>query len=371
MPLAETLQQIDRTCVRYRGRKLLYFGGCDYFRMASHPEVLHALHEGADKFGLNVAASRLTTGNHVLFGQLEEELAKFFGVERAALLSNGYASNLAFTQSFAEHFTHALLDERSHGSPKDAAQFLRCSVSTFGHRDAQDFRRILKSFGRSARPLVLTDGMFSHDGSLAPLNEYLEALPKRGMLLVDDAHGAGTVGKTGRGTPEVCGVRDERLVQTISLSKAFGVYGGAVLGSGKVIETLQERSRIFTGNTPVPLPLANATLASIRILRRDPLLRARLRANTLRIKSALRAANLPAVENASPIVAITPKTKPHAARLSRTLLRAGIFPPLIRYPGGPRDGYFRFAISSEHTAKQLDILADVLIASENSKTRRH
>ncbi|HEY0548623.1 MAG TPA: hypothetical protein VGF13_03420, partial [Verrucomicrobiae bacterium] len=120
--LAPPLQQIDRTMVLHRGRKLIYFGGCDYFRLASHPEVLCALRVGAEKFGLNAAASRSTTGNHVLFGKLEKELARFFGVERAALLSTGYATNLAFTQTFAAEFTHALMDERSHGSPRDAVQ---------------------------------------------------------------------------------------------------------------------------------------------------------------------------------------------------------------------------------------------------------
>src|SRR5882672_7336931 len=108
MPLAEPLQQIDRTFVRHGGRKLIYFGGCDYFRLASHPEVLRALHDGAKKYGLNVAASRSTTGNHALFEKLEKELATFFRMERATLLSNGYATNLAFAQTFAGEFTHAL-----------------------------------------------------------------------------------------------------------------------------------------------------------------------------------------------------------------------------------------------------------------------
>src|SRR3954465_14506242 len=124
MPLATPLQQVDRTFVRHRGRKLIYFGGCDYFRLASRPEVLRAFHEGAEKFGLNVAASRSTTGNHALFEKLEAELSKFFAAERAALLSRGYVTNLAFVQTFSGKFTHALIDERSHGSVRDASQLL-------------------------------------------------------------------------------------------------------------------------------------------------------------------------------------------------------------------------------------------------------
>jgi 7-keto-8-aminopelargonate synthetase-like enzyme len=203
--------------------------------------------------------------------------------------------------------------------------------------------------------------MFSHDGSIAPLREYLEAFPRRGLLVVDDAHSAGTLGKTGKGTPELCGVRDSRLVQTISLSKAFGVYGGAILGSSRIIDEVLERSRILRGNTPLPLPLANAALKSIQWLRADRSLRHRLRANTARVKAALRAAGFPLDDNESPIVSVTPVSRSMTTRIERELLRAKIFPAFIHYAKGP--GYFRFAISSEHTGSQLNALADALIRS--------
>ena len=362
MPLAEPLQQIDRTFVLFRGRKLSYFGGCDYFRLSSHPDVLRALHAGAKQFGLNVAASRFTTGNHVLFRKLEMELARFFGVEQAALLSNGYATNLALAQGIAGRFTHAFVDERSHGSPLDAAELLHCEVKTFRHRDGQDLRRHLKAC-RSPATVVLTDGLFSHDGSVAPLHEYLGLLPRRGLLLVDDAHGAGTLGESGKGTLEVEGVRDPRVVQTISLSKAFGVYGGAILGTAPLIREVQEGSRIFKGNTPLPLPLANAALASLKLLRANPSWRQRLHANTSRIKTVLRSAEVPIADNESPIVTLVPASSPHAARIRQELSRRKIFPPLVRYGEKPGPAFFRFAISSEHTGGQLDALASALIAA--------
>lgn len=324
---------------------------------------MRALHEGADRFGLNVAASRATTGNHELYLELEKALAECFGVERAALVSSGYLTNLAFVQACASQFTHALIDEHSHNSLRDALPFLDCALRPFRHRDLKHLRQQLRACGGSARPLILSDGLFSHDGSTAPLAEYLAALPRRGMLLVDDAHGAGTLGCTGRGTPEICGVSDVRLVQTISLSKAFGVYGGAVLGTADVIEAIQTRSRVFIGNTPPPLPLVHAALRSLQILRSDPSLRRRLHANTTRLKTTLRAAGLETPDNLSPLVGVVPRTARHAARTSRELRGAGILPPLIRYSGGQPHGSFRFAISSEHTATQLDTLAEVLIAS--------
>jgi 7-keto-8-aminopelargonate synthetase-like enzyme len=362
VPLAEPLQQVDRVFVRFGGRRLLYFGGCDYFRMASHPLVLRAAQSALDGPGLNVAASRSTTGNHSLYGRLENELARFFGREDAALVSNGYASNLAFAQAVAGEVTHVFLDSRAHGALRDAAQWLAGSasrnrplVAEFAHRNAADLRRLMRPLPRSARALVMTDGMFSHDGSLARLAEYLDVLPAAGWLLVDDAHGAGTVGARGRGTPEQCGINHERVVQTISLSKAFGVYGGAVLGPREVIQRVREQSRAFNGNTPLPLPLANAALTSLKLLKRDVSYRQRLTANARLLRHNL---ELPADgDYVSPIVPIHP-AKDDQARLRRALLRAGIFPCFIAYAGSP--GYFRFVVSSEHTTEQLALLAKVL-----------
>lgn len=361
MSLTAPLQQVHRTRVLHRGRELDYYGGCDYFRLASHPAVLRALREGAARFGLNVAASRTTTGNHELFGRLERELARFFRRPRAALLSSGYAANLAFAQSVAGRFTHALLDERAHGSLADAAQLLGCPVRRFRHRETADVRRQWRALGRPARMLLMTDGLFAHDGSLARLNELLEVLPSRGLLLLDDAHGAGTLGRNGRGTPEIFGGRDARLVQTFSLSKAFGVYGGAVVGASGWIDALQNHSRLFMGNTPPPLPLVNAVLRSLEILRGDCAPRRRLGANVARVKDALRIAGLPVAANHSPIVGLVPESARVADRVSRALRRAGVFPPLIRYGKGAPHGFFRFALSSEHSAAQLDRLTRALI----------
>src|SRR5712664_1592648 len=120
----EPLQQVERTFVRFRGRKLSYFSGCDYFRLSSHPQVIAALKEGVEKYGLNVAASRLTTGNHVLYEQLEQRLAGFFGAENALLVSGGYATNLIVAQALAGSFSHAIVDEKAHPSLWDAARVL-------------------------------------------------------------------------------------------------------------------------------------------------------------------------------------------------------------------------------------------------------
>src|SRR5256714_12347203 len=133
----EPLQQINRTCVRFRNRTLAYFSGCDYFRLSSHPRVIAALQAGLRKYGLNVAASRLTTGNHKLYGELEERLADFFKAETAILVSTGYLANLIVAQALAGNFSHALIGEKAHSSLSDATRLLECPVVQIGHRDAK------------------------------------------------------------------------------------------------------------------------------------------------------------------------------------------------------------------------------------------
>jgi glycine C-acetyltransferase/8-amino-7-oxononanoate synthase len=371
MTVSQPLQQIDRTYVRYQGRKLSYFAGCDYFRLASHPKVLRAVAQGLKKYGLNVSASRLTTGNHRIYELLEVQLARFFGVESATLTSNGYAPNLLVAQALAGQYSHALLDERAHGSLIDAAQLLDCPVLKFKHREAGGLARILQRLG-GIKPIILTDGMFSHDGSIAPIQDYLRLLPPQGMLLLDDAHGSGILGRSGKGTPEHARVNRKQIIQTVTLSKAFGVYGGAVLGRRALKAAIIARSRLFVGNTPLPLPLAFAAITAIALLRRDGKLRSRLTRNTEKLKARLHAAGFPVENNASPIVPLVPRDHREATLIRRKLLAAAIHPPFIRYPGGPKHGYFRFVISSEHTSGQLESLERVLLSlsqgGENART---
>ena len=361
--LTSPLQQIDRTCVLYRGKKYSYFGGCDYFRLASHPKIIAAIQQSTARFGLNVAASRLTTGNHQLYEELEQALAAFFGVESALLFSNGYLTNLAVAQGLAGNFSHVLLDERAHTSLQDAARLFQCSILTFKHRDFDDASRALQRCGRGAQPVFLTDGMFSHDGELAPLRAYLDLLPAGGLMVVDDAHGAGTLGNTGKGTLEHLRVPRKQIVQTITLSKAFGVYGGAILGRQAFCKKLLARSSIFVGNTPLPLPLAYAACQALKLLSKDKSFRQRLTENTNYVKAKLRDGAFRVADTPSPIVSLVPENATETALIKSQLLRHGVFPSFISYPGGPVSGYFRFALSSEHSKKQLDALLEVLIAA--------
>jgi glycine C-acetyltransferase/8-amino-7-oxononanoate synthase len=356
----EPLQFVGLNEVRLRRRTLVYFSGCDYFRLARDPRVARAAISSLKKNGLNVAASRRTTGNHKIYAQLETELAKFFHAETALVLPDGYFAPIAAAQALAGEFTHAFVDELAHGALHDAARMLDCPVKKFRHRAAADLAKLIAKCGRNARPIILTDGMSAHDGSVAPLREYLEILPPRGMILVDDAHGAGVLGGQGRGSLEHAGVSRERIIQCATLSKAFGAYGGAVLASRGLREKILARSWAFIGTTPLPPPLAGAALASLKILRREPARRKKLFQNLFYLRKKLRAAGWEISETPGPIVRLPALPEKQTADLKSRLLLAGIYPPFLKYGGSSAQGIFRFVISSEHTRAQLDKLAAVL-----------
>lgn len=200
----------------------------------------------------------------------------------------------------------------------------------------------------------MTDGLFAHDGSVAPLREYLKILPSNGRILVDDAHGAGILGVTGKGALEHEGMSRRRIIQCGTLSKAFGAYGGIVLASRAVREKVWARSWAFMGATPLPLPLAGAALAALKILQSEPGRRKRLFENTAYLRKHLRAAGWNVSDTPGPIVRLPVMNDTEIRGWRGRLLAAGIYPPFLKYGNASADGFFRFVVSSEHTRVHLD-----------------
>jgi glycine C-acetyltransferase/8-amino-7-oxononanoate synthase len=253
------------------------------------------------------------------------------------------------------------MDSRCHPSLKDAERFLNCPTTAFAHRDAYDLARGVRNCDAGVKGIVLTDGLFAHDGSVAPLAQYREALPQNALLLVDDAHGAGVLGPTKQGTHEHCGVSRRGIVQTMTLSKAFGAFGGVIICSHDLRERIYRNSTLFQGSTPPPVSMAFAALKSLEILRSDNSFRDRLTANKNYLLARLKQLGVGICSDApGPVWGFVPTSEEQRDKLSHSLLSRRIYPPLIRYPGGPVLGYFRFAISSEHTLEQLTELADAL-----------
>lgn len=355
MSEAESLQFTGTNTARWRGRELVYFSGCDYFRLARDARLAAAARSALAKHGLNVAASRITTGNHAIYHKLETALAEFFNTESVLVFPDGYLAPMAVAQALAGEFSHVLIDESAHGALVDAAKLMGCAVKKFRHRDAEDLVRV--AWG-CQRAIVFTDGMFAHDGSVAPLREYLRGLPASAWILVDDAHGAGVLGRNGRGTLEHAGVGRARVIQCATLSKAFGVYGGVVLGSRELREKIMARSRIFAGTTPLPPMMAGAALKAVGMLsgRTGAKHREKLFANTQRLRARLRHAGWKVSETPGPIVRLPLVLNAVTAERMRIhFIKMGFYPPIIQYGNFPPA--IRYVVSSRHTTAQLDRLA--------------
>jgi 7-keto-8-aminopelargonate synthetase-like enzyme len=364
--LGPELRFLDRKKVLYEGKPYLFFGGNDYHRLASHPDVLRAAREVGDSDGLSCAGSRITTGNHPLLVELERRLAVFLGAGEAVLCASGYLSNAVALEAVTDEFQRFFIDDGAHSSLAAPANRLpREVVRVFRHADPEDLKRELKGRLRPGeRPLVLTEGVLPVDGELPPLGAYWEAVRDLGgALLVDDAHGIAVVGPSGKGSPEEAGLPAESFIQTGTLSKGLGVFGGLVAGPAGLAGKIAERSQAFVGATPIPPPMAAAAIRSIEILQGSPGMIAGLRARMLRVRERVRALGFRVPTSPAPILSITHHDAGRNLRLRSLLLERGIYPPFIHYPGSPPGGHFRFTVSSAHAEEEVDLLLETIALS--------
>ncbi len=361
--LAPELRFVERTKVVFAGRIYTFFGGNDYHRLSSHPDVVRTLSDAAAAHGLSTAGSRLTTGNHRVLVELERALARFLGVEAALIVSSGYLTNLSLLEAIGSEFHRVFLDATSHSSVAEPCRrFPPDSVHRFRHLDPEDLAAQMRSSLRPGeRPLVLTDGVFPSNGDLAPVGEYLPIVRKaEGALLVDDAHAIGVVGPTGKGSAEERGLGPGQVLQTGTLSKALGAFGGLIAVSSDVARRIQESSLAFSGATGIPPPIAAAALRSIEILGADPGRISGFRTRTLDWKRRIRALGFAVPDSCVPIASIAFADEVRRKALREALVAQGVYPPFITYPGAPAGGHFRFTFSSEHSETEFRALEDAL-----------
>jgi 7-keto-8-aminopelargonate synthetase-like enzyme len=364
MPLGEELRFVERTKVDHGGRRWLFFGGTDYHRLSSHPEVVAALGAAALEEGLSCAGSRITTGNHPLLTRLEERISEFLGGGlEAAVCAGGYLANTVLLETVGRDFQRFFLDAGAHVSVAAATEGLaRTRVHRFRAGDPEDLARSLARRARPGeRPLVLTDGVGSGNGALPPLAAYWETVRAYGgQLLVDDSHGLAVLGASGRGSPEEAGLPAEAYFHSGTLSKGFGCFGGLAAGPAGFRLRVAERSRAYIGATPVPPPLAAAALRALELVRAHPEWISGLRRRALAFRARLAALGLPEPDSPAPIFSVAGGDEPRRRRLGALLREAGIYPSFINYPGSPAGGHFRFALSSVHADAEVELLAQVL-----------
>lgn len=344
---------MDRVFVNHEGRKLLFFGGFDYHRLSQHPEVIEAANQAAREYGLSTGGSRTTTGTHVLHEQLESELAAWLQAGNVLLTGSGYLANLIAVQAAQDHINAVVIDDAAHASLRDAAIVSCAPIRYFNHSDMVHLAALMMDL---AQPLVATDGVFGARGEIPPLREYSAFVTARGgWLLLDDCHGIGVVGTTGLGSWEACGISRRQLVQTGSLSKSFGSFGGLIAADAEFIDRCRS-APAFVGSTALPPPLCAAALASLKLLRQHPEWIDGLQRRALEAKMAIREMGYDLPMSPSPVISIVITDDAARGWLRGMLLANGIYPSFTTYPGAPNGGHFRFALSSAHSDAQIEQL---------------
>ncbi len=344
------------------GRRLVDFSSNDYLGLAGHPEPAAAMAACAARTGAGSGASHLISGHGAEHEALEAALAAFTGRERALLFSTGYMANLGVMSALAQRGEAVFLDRLSHASLIGGALLSGARARRYTHGDAASARRLLAA---SARPtaVLATDGVFSMDGDVAPLAELARAARAHdAWLVVDDAHGIGVLGSTGRGALESAGLSAAEVPVLVgTLGKAFGCFGAFVAGDAALIDLLVHRARPYVYTTALPQPVAAATRAALGVAQREPWRRERVLALTARFRAAARAAGVPLTDSASPIQPIPLGSAPAALQAQRTLSEAGFWVVAIRAPTVPAgQERLRVTLTAAHGEDQVDALAEAL-----------
>jgi len=363
--LGPQLKFVDRTFVLFEGKKYLYFGGIDYHRMSNHSEIIQTLADAAKEYGLNSTGSRTTTGNHPIYIELEQKVAEFFATEDAAIFGGGYLANIILLQGLSGKHNLFIADEVSHSSIVDAAKMFNAEMIFFKHTDANDLEQKMRDHVKPHhQPLILTDGVFAARGEIPPLADYAKIVATYdAKILIDDAHAMAVVGKTGKGSWEDEGISRDCFYQTGTLSKGFGIYGGIIPANKKLIASIQQKSAAFIGSTGLPLPVAAAAINSIEYIQKNNHLITDLQLRSIKLKQKFIQLGFDLPQSPSPIISITFYDEKKNDRLYQLLLTNGIYPPFINYPGAPRGGHFRFALSSFHSDAQIHSLYNVVKSS--------
>jgi 8-amino-7-oxononanoate synthase len=344
------------------GRHAVDFCSNDYLALARHPDIAAAMAAAAVRHGAGSGASHLVAGHGLEHARLEEELALFTGRTRALLFSTGYMANLAVLGALARRGEQVLLDRLCHASLIDAALLCRARLKRFAHADAAAAARALEASAGTAA-LVATDGVFSMDGDIAPLAELArDARVHDAWLVVDDAHGLGVLGPTGRGSLEQCGL-DEQAVPVLvgTLGKAFGTFGAFAAGPADVIELLLQKGRPYAYTTALPQPLAAATRRALVIAAREPWRRERVLQLARRFSQAARELDVPVMASATPIQPVLLGSTARVLRAQEELLNAGFWVVAIRPPTvAPGSSRLRVTLSAGHSEDQVDALVEAL-----------
>ncbi len=350
-----TVMSAPSGTIRLDGQEVVLLGSNNYLGLSTHPQVIAAAVDATEKFGTGSSGSRLISGNSELYTTLEVNLAKTKGTEASLVFSSGYAANTSIIPVLAGENDLILSDELNHASIIDGCRLSRATKKIYRHCSVDHLQNLLTESSDFRRRLIITDGVFSMDGDIAPLPDiYKVATDYDAMLLVDDAHGFGVLGKDGGGTVAHFGLQGGDIIQMGTLSKAIGGLGGYVAGSRTLIELLINRARGFIFTTGLPPATLAAADAALNIMRSTPELRERLLKNAETLKTALIDFGYTLLPSQTQILPVLLGEPQRATKVAEALLLKGVYVPAIRPPAVPLGASrLRVTVMATHTADEL------------------
>lgn len=360
--MRRVLEGPQGTTIKLVGKEVSNFCSNDYLGLANHPALKEAFKHGIDKYGVGSGASQLVCGYSTAHSMLEEKLAAITGRQRAILFSTGYMANLAVVKTLLDGNGVVFADRLNHASLLDAAMLAQTRIKRFKHTDSASLEAMLQGAGGKQK-LVMTDTVFSMDGDIAPLPEYIPlCLQAQALLMVDDAHGFGVFGKNGAGILEEYDLDSGQVpLLMATFGKALGTFGAFIAGDSEVLELFLQCARTLIYTTAPPPALAYATATALDLLIQEQWRREKLQQHIKRFTEGARQLSLPVKHSVTPIQALILGGEDLAMDLSNRLLQKGIYICAIRPPTVPEGtSRLRITLTAGHTVDQVDQLLNVL-----------
>jgi 8-amino-7-oxononanoate synthase len=341
------------------GRSCLLFSSNNYLGIANHPSLKKAANEATERFGTGAGASRLISGNHPLFSLLEGRLARFKRTEASLVFNSGYTTNLSVLPALVGKEDVVLADRCSHASLIDGCRLSGARLRIIRHNDLDQLEKLLKKRPKRGKLFIITEGVFSMEGDIAPLdriNTFAENYDA--FIYLDDAHATGVLGPGGRGTIEHFGLNPRsRIIQMGTFSKALGSFGGYIAGSETLVRYLVQRARGFIYSTALPPSVVAANIAALDLVDQEPGLGKRLWSHRDHLHEGFSVLGLNTMQSQTPILPILIGDVTKAVRFSDRLLEEGIYIPAIRPPTIPKGtSRLRISLMATHTVDHIKFL---------------
>ena len=356
-----TIEGAQGPRVRIGGREIVLLCSNDYLGLANHPALRKAAEGALKRYGFGAGASRLVSGTMVLHRELEERIAAFKGTESALLFNSGYAANTGVIPALAGRGDTVFSDRLNHASIVDGCLLSRATVRRYRHADVGHLERLLADAEKSRTRLIVTDGVFSMDGDVAPLAEIVKLAGRYGAaVMVDDAHGTGVIGENGRGTAEHLGVDMRRIdVHMGTLGKGLGAFGAFVAGSKDVIDLLVNRARPFIYSTALPPAVVVAALAALDIIEREPERRVMLWEKARFMRKGLEELGFDTMNSGTQIIPLLVGDAGKAVAMTEALLAENVFAQAVRPPTVPEGtARIRVTVTAVHSQRDLEKALD-------------